>query len=474
MHNTEPRQIKTGGNPRSFPDYAALRDELSKLTHPARPDVNWRDAERYCLALFEQNGVELQTAAWYTVTRMQLAGLAGLNEGLAIMEALLSHQWGALWPQPIHARMEILSSLSQRIQQLMRTLPLNYSDLSQLYAAEQRLSHIAALLERLELKHLSQIDTLCTLMHNSAARLENSDSTPGNEGVIQPGIVLPVTPRAGINTVASATKNRSVAAKESPASDAKWVYVAQVAEPPKVDVPMHTATPPSAWKPFIAGIGTMLVVSIIAASGWYFLHRPDPLQTQLALSVTDLPAPLTPPQLERLRQQAPLSSTLLTQTQQQLTRLAQLPPDWNITYGRQLVKQAQVLWPQQAKSIAKQWQEQLDAVALPAEAAEGWHQGMEQLQQLSLRLNGLDERKGKYITVSELKSIVFTTQQAFNRAIPAEEQLRQLAQTPAGQPLPAAANAQIVMHLQQLIARYARLSAPDTNSSLPPQSANNK
>ncbi len=60
MNDITQRKIKTGGDPRSLPDYAALRDELSKLTHPARPDVNWRYAEKLCLSLFEQNGVELQ------------------------------------------------------------------------------------------------------------------------------------------------------------------------------------------------------------------------------------------------------------------------------------------------------------------------------------------------------------------------------------------------------------------------------
>jgi type VI secretion system protein VasL len=63
--------LKTGGDPRTLPDYA-LRDELSKLTHPARPDVNWQYVEKLCLSLFEQNGVELQTAAWYTLARTHL------------------------------------------------------------------------------------------------------------------------------------------------------------------------------------------------------------------------------------------------------------------------------------------------------------------------------------------------------------------------------------------------------------------
>ncbi|EOY1132324.1 hypothetical protein ACP1KD_004820 [Escherichia coli] len=34
-------KLKTGGDPRSLPDYAALRDEISKLTHPARPAGNY-------------------------------------------------------------------------------------------------------------------------------------------------------------------------------------------------------------------------------------------------------------------------------------------------------------------------------------------------------------------------------------------------------------------------------------------------
>ena len=35
--NDIPRVNKTGGYPRILADYADLRDELSKLTHPARP-----------------------------------------------------------------------------------------------------------------------------------------------------------------------------------------------------------------------------------------------------------------------------------------------------------------------------------------------------------------------------------------------------------------------------------------------------
>ncbi|WP_283253933.1 VasL domain-containing protein [Enterobacter cloacae] len=42
-----------------------------------------------------------------------------------------------------------------------------------------------------------------------------------------------------------------------------------------------------------------------------------------------------------------------------------------------------------------------------------------------------------------------------NSAVPAEEQLRQLADLPENQPWPVAQQSQTEQHLQQLIARYA-------------------
>lgn len=424
--------LKTGGDPRLLPDYAALRDELSKLTHPARPDVNWRYAENLCLSLFEQNGVELQTAAWYTLARTQLAGLFGLNEGLTILEALISHQWGALWPQPVHARMEILSSLSQRLQQRMRSLPLNYSDLSQLYRAEQLLTGLGEVLQRLELKHLSQLDTLRTLMHNSAVRLENSDGITSTGSGIQPGIVLPATV---MNDATASTRDFAGGPDEDkPESAVKWVYVAQPEPQPNVEVLAAMPAPVKKWKSFVVGMCTMLVISIVSVWSWHFLHRPDPLQNQLAASLAPFPAPLTSEQLEMLRQQTPLPQDLIAQTQHQLARLDKLPPDWDIAYSRKLIEQVQVLWPEQAKALVQQWQQQINISVLPVDKMNGWHEGMTQLQALADKLNALDGQKGKYITVSELKSQVFGMLTSFRQTVPVEEQLRQLKLLPEDSP----------------------------------------
>lgn len=427
MNDISPRKIKTGGDPRTLPDYAALREELNKLTHPARPDVSWQYVEKRCLSLFEQNGMELQTAAWYTLARTQLAGLFGLNEGLTILEALVSHQWGALWPQPVHARMEILSGLSQRLQQRMRSQPLNYSDLSQLYRAEQLLSALGAVLQRLELKHLSQLDTLRTLIHNSAVRLENSDGVTSTGSTIQPGIVLPATV---MNGATASTRDFAGGPEVTPERTVKWIYVAQPEPQPNVEVLATVPPPVKKWKSFTAGMCTMLMVSAATVWSWHFLHRPDPLQTQLAASLTPFPAPLTPEQLDMLRQQTQLPQNLIAQTQQQLARLDKLPPDWNLEYSRKLTEQAYKLWPEQAKPLMQQWQQQINISVLPVDKTNGWHDGMTQLQALADQLNALDGQRGKYITVSELKSQVFGILTSFRQNVPVEEQFRLLNQLP--------------------------------------------
>ncbi|WP_279062619.1 DUF6402 family protein [Lelliottia amnigena] len=224
-----------------------------------------------------------------------------------------------------------------------------------------------------------------------------------------------------------------------------------------------TEPPPSqrAWKPFLGGALSMLMVGSMALWGWQYIHRPDPLLVQLNASLAPQPVVLTPAQLQALQSHPPSAETVIRATQHQLTRLAQLPAGWNITYGNQLVQQVLALWPEQSASLRQQWQQQLDAIALPPESLTGWHQGMEQLQRLTDRLNGLDEQHGKYMTVSELKSQVFALTQSFSQTPPVEEQLRQMQQSGVS---PALAQ-QAQMHLNQLLTRYTLLTDKPGNTT---------
>lgn len=468
MNQLSERYLNTGGDPRALPSYASLRDELSKRSHPARPDVSWPLVQKHCLALFEQNGVELQTLACYTQARMQLAGLSGLNEGLEILEALINYQWEVLWPPQAHARVEILTDLSRRLQKMMRTLPLSYSDLNldQLYLAEEHLARLNKALQRREVKHLCQFDTLASLVQNIMIRLENHEEVNTDAVIPQaeteeaeektivapPPLVPPVdvTPspvvrqekvpqpvKAGVKKTvvrpsavppAGVTPSPVLTQEEAP-DPVRWIYVAQ----PKVEVLKAMKPGAMAWRPFVAGLCVMLAAGGTVLLGWDKVFPPNPLLVQLQASVTPFATPLSPDELASLSPGTTLPENLVEQTQQQLAEIEKFGPDWPVEYGHQLVQQVKALKPEDdaTKKLALMWQQQLNVAALSANDMSGWHQGMEQLQQLTAKLNALDSQRGKYITVSELKSVVYTATQAFNRSIPVEEQLRLFAATPS-------------------------------------------
>lgn len=399
-------QLKIGGDPRRLRDYTALRDELAKLAHPARPDINWRRVEQLSLSLFRLNGADLQTASGYTLARVRQVGLSGLNEGLAILTALVCQRWETVWPQSVRARVEILSALSVRLQAALRTLTLEYADLPQVYQAEQYLNALREALAGLELKNACLVEELYLLMHNASQRLEKAGSAKKKGDAAGP------------------VKADSAAAEEQRAARRRGAT-----SPAGGNVPLNTAGKKAAraWKPFFAGMVTALLLGGGGLWGWQALHpRPAPLP---AAASTDA-----------------------------LNVLAQLPPHWLQRYGFALAASAP---GPEADRLKARWQAHLDGGALPAEALSGWHQGMAGLQMLTRRLNELDERKGKYLTGSELKSMVFAITQNFTRAVPAEEQLYQLTQIHKGEPLPAVQLSQTELHLNQLLNRYMLIRQQD-------------
>lgn len=416
MHDVQPRPVKTGSDPRQLSDFIALREEMAKLTHPARPDVNWAQVETLSLSLFELNGVELQTGAWYTLARCHLARVNGMIEGLAILNALLSHQWTQLWPQPVHARAEILNGLVQRLQKLFRTFSLSHTDLAPLQQAEQQLAMLDDILSRQGLKHACQTASLMQQVRSALTRLENRSPQDG----IAAAITLP--PQA----------LTSRPAEEIAPPLSRLVYVIRPEPEVSVDVMHETLPSPTRWPAFMAGVCSALVVGAVALWGWHYAHRVDGAALALNASVAALPKALSREQIQTLRRdngQALATDNWLKQASSQLDELATIPPDWAYQQGSALLNQAQELWPGNSEVIQmqKKWQQRLAGSTLPASSLTGWHNGMMQLQALSDRLNTLDGQRGKYITVSELKSIVYDMTNSFRQTVPLEEQLRQVA-----------------------------------------------
>ncbi len=418
-------KLKTGGDPRSLPDYAALRDEISKLTHPARPDVDWRYVETLCLRLYEHNGVELQTASWYTIARMHTTGLSGLNEGLALIVALTRHHWSVMWPLNTHARLEIITGLFNRLQKTLRAMPPdNRDNLPLLYQTETFLKALSDTLARHELKQGSKVALPEAMVKGYITRLENQP--------VQGEVSSPVTLPAQVLRLEALDVQEHQTLPHS-----RLVYV--VSETKTESTSSLQKSPPTFLKPFVAGVCAALLAVSVAIPGWQFLTQPSPAEQQLRALLTPPSDVLSADQMAQLSRTPSLlnhASDWITLSGQQITRLTELPPAYNLQRSAQLLQQLMVLFPDnpRVQEMVDNWQKSVRSRALPEEAMAGWNEGMTRLQQLAERLNRLDEQRGRYMTVSELKSQVFGMLTSFRQTVPVEEQIRQLKLLPEDSP----------------------------------------
>ncbi len=449
--------VKTGGDPRTLAEFGTLKEEIAKLSHPARPDVNWNKVEQLSLTLFRQNGVELQTAAWFTLARTQRAGLAGIHEGLQLIDGLLTHQWPVFWPQQTHARVEILAWLVARLQQVLRTQEFQYGDLALIYRIEKVLEHLCYVLQRLDLKHLSKLDGLRNQMHHAALRLESLESAATAPRVTE----IHMEPEGAFQQEAISSPPLVYIIKEP----------APLPPPLTVPEPEPEAAPePPRWKSWHGFVAGVAISVLVGAGTWWGITSLRLSGTEQLLQDMNKPLPqlLEPAQLAMLQQAehraelGRLEDAVAQASGEQLLRLDTLPPLWALHYGNVLVQQLGALWPAspQIKQLAEQWRQQREAQALPKSAMQDWRLAQIGLQQLADKLNTLDTQRGRYITVSELKSVVFAVQQPMNRTPPLEELLRQLEEQQRNGKVSPALQAQIDSRLTQVLNRYALLTAP--------------
>ena len=446
--------LHAGQDPRVWTEYTQLRDELSKLTHPARPDVDWRKVEQLCVTLFRHHGTDLQTAVWFCCARLERAGLAGLSEGLDVVDSLVAHQWTMMWPPELPFRKAILVWLSDHLMLSLRCFTLSYQDLPAVYRLEQQLRHLCDLLQRLDLRQVSKLDALLHWMHAAVVRLEGAKEAH-----------LPAQAETLSRHTVSLVPDSASYAYDS--SDPVVLVVRDDGTPRITPTSILKRHHRGIWAGFAVGVvATMLVMSLIT---WGWQHwRDNQPERLINASLSPLPMVLSVSEQDALIEgdAATLQAqgrTITQRARHQLEAVAQFSPVWAQDYGFALVAQTQRLWPYQSETVqlAKQWQQQVEANATPEARLLGWHLAMAQLQWLTDKLNSTDRQRGKYLTVSELKSSVFTITQTLSQNMPVEEQLRQLAQQ-KNDSSRSATKQQAKQHLQQLINRYALMTHTDS------------
>lgn len=188
-------QIRVGGDPRGYAEFTALREELAKLGHPARPDVDWHTVERLCLMLFQQNGAELQTASFYALARSQRRGVEGMLEGVRLLKTL-SGDWPRLWPTMASVRLDMLEWLFGQLQPLLRSLALTTSSVPALVQLDTALAGLNDRLVRHTAAPLLRLQALRQQLADLTRRLECGDSS-GETALLpvrvsEPAFVLPM------------------------------------------------------------------------------------------------------------------------------------------------------------------------------------------------------------------------------------------------------------------------------------------
>ncbi|WP_414146971.1 type VI secretion system ImpA family N-terminal domain-containing protein [Erwinia sp. BNK-24-b] len=292
--------LHTGGDPRALPEFSALRQEIAKLNTVSNSETDWQQVERQAIALFRANGMDLQSVAWYTRARAHNAGLAGLCEGIEIITAMIRHQWPTLWPQPLPARLAIITWLSTGVQQIISESSYGASDLELLLHLREQLEQNVATLEELAHKHLSQLDRLVIQVATLTERL----AAPQSETKA---------------TALEALKRGNQAASNRYGEFTPLIYV-----PRDLTTSSALNLRFSFWersRGFIAGVAATLVLSGLTVWAWQLI-QPEPDKAQ---RVAMLAQRVTPEQSwQRDKWQQMMTATALPTEQLGLWHTAQL------------------------------------------------------------------------------------------------------------------------------------------------------
>ncbi|CEE91007.1 Conserved Hypothetical protein with ImpA domain (probable component of SST VI cluster) [Xenorhabdus nematophila str. Anatoliense] len=438
--------IRAGGSPLNLPEFAVIRDEINKTSHPAQPEVNWPLVESLSLTLFKTNGVDLQTAIYYTLARMQLNGLAGFTEGCELLAGVIVSEWDTLWPPQPQVRTDLLEWFHTRTGSALRQQDFAASDLRMIYRAERALQLIIDRLQQSDLKRLPRVENLLWFFQNAAKKLEKprQAAKPAAPPVQMPPLVY-----------LSASEAEPDIPPPSPPPRHEPQPMPETQPRVRVQFPAPPPQGMSAWQGF--GFGALLGVLVLVGS-WLLFYKP--LQQQLN-ALTGQPAGA------RL---AWLYQPELDSYAQQLERLAETGPLATWEAARTLTDTAEQLWPAAPaqRQATRQWEQAMTARIDSAPLKGSWNTTRDQLQQLADKIL-LQERTRGSFTLSYLKTAIYDIQRSHGSDVPLEEQLRQLSVYAAkGDSAPPVLLKGIDDRFNALLGRYDRLrQATDRHAGEP-------
>ncbi|MDI2091864.1 VasL domain-containing protein [Commensalibacter oyaizuii] len=459
---------KIGKTPIALKEFTSLKEEMGKLNHPARPDIDWEKVEELCKIILCKNGADLQTLSFYTIALTKLYQLKGLTKGIDLIDTLIGKYWFNFWPEQTHIRVEIIAWLVKSIQQFLRSYQFSYADLTSIYHLERLFDHLCQNFQDLEIKHLTGMTDLYRLTSKTAKQLERLEQENSISNMVPVDLAGKIKEKknedlTSSNDIPNLTKQQKELIIEENNEDKKTTKDSISLSSMPLVQSENNPSKKSFWKGFITGACVIMFIGIIS-DGAIFYDQYINLKNVPIVNSHYFPENLTDSQINILAKLAEnkiskeTTDNILTSGEEILNRI-EIQPLWSIYYGDHLIKLYQSLFPQntQVTKLQKQWQNKQKELADQYIQTNTYQTIQNQLQSFLDRLNELDERRGQYITVSELKSIVFSIQKPLFQSPPLDELLRQMKEQKKQQQDTTTLQQQINIRFIQLLNYYYML-----------------
>lgn len=437
--------IRTGQSPLDMPEFLAIRDEINKLNHPSQPEVSWSLIESLALSLFKHNGVDLQTAVYYTLARLQRNGLTGFTEGAELIAMMVVHDWDSLWPPQENHRIDIMNWFNTKAMTAIRKLSFSRNDLRLIYRAERALQLITDKLTQVPSSKEPKTGNLQHFFHNLAQKTETPVATD-KQG-------LPSVTLAPLVYITGDNNDQPAPSLRPPAHSQESIRIVHVqADPPQPAPPVRKI---SGLTGFLSGAG-LGVIAVIAL----FFTVYKPVKEELSAFIRQPGSAVIQwfahPQLATYGQ-------FLSDAEKQ-SPLAQL------NLADRMTEIARRYWPNSPDQAyaTRRWQNVLQTRIADIAGTDSWYVTSGRLQALADKIVTQEKNRGSF-TLSYLKTEIYNIQQNHNKTRPAEDYLRELsADIHSGKPISPAQLHRIDLQLNGLLALYADLQKQAENAGLKP------
>lgn len=427
MHDVQ-QALSVGQDPRMLPEYEKLRSEINKLSHASRPDIDWQLIHEMALLIFEKQGVDLQTAIYFTLARSRLHGLNGFTEGCEFLANLIVTQWDNFWP-PAHqerARTDMLDWFIARVSDIVRQYTVSHEDKRFIYRCERALQLMSEKLHNVNLTRVPRIENLTHFIEGYSHLFDETEIVIVSEEQDLAKQDMQIPPMVYFQSDAEQTPKGSIIVGREKGK----------LKPTVLKIETQKKVKP-AWFWFTAGILTC-ALPVALYYGWMRWNADSIVQQSTAVSllktpVSRLPGALSISQLRDIRvalgelKLREMEPEVTNAYQGQLVRIQQASPFWLYQYSDDLRASLHLLYPDSlaVNSMDNQWKQLLRAQKTSGQDAAAWNDADSQVEGLLNVLKNL-ESKNKTVTISYLKSGLYDIQKTMNREIPFGVRLQRL------------------------------------------------